>query len=88
MKIPNRVYKGQLILTCFISGKLSVGVGGGGGGEGGSEKIAHHMKGKREKTIIAFPLMHQHPHHPHPHPLIIDRSQTSTSGCVQNGNKS
>ena len=81
MKIPNRVYKGQLILACFISGKLSVGVGGG----GGSEKIAHYMKGKREKTIIAFPLMHQHPH---PHPLIIDRSRTSTSGCVQNGNKS
>ena len=81
MKIPNRVYKGQLILACFISGKLSVGVGK----EGGSEKIAHHKKGKREKTIIAFPLMHQHPH---PHPLIIDRSRTSTSGCVQNGNKS
>ena len=81
MKIPNIVYKGQLILACFISGKLYVGVGK----EGESEKIAHHMKGKREKTIIAFPLMHQHSH---PNPLIIDRSRTSTSGCVQNGNKS
>ena len=84
MKIPNGVYKGQLILACFISGKLYVGVGKEGGG-GGSENIAHYMKGKREKTVIAFPLMHQHPH---PHSLIIDRSRTSTSGCVQNGNES
>ena len=80
MKIPNSVYNGQLILACFLSGKLSVGVGGG----GGSETIAYHMKWGTRENNHSIPTDAP----ASPHPLIIDRSRTSTSGCVQNGSKS
>ena len=83
MKIPNKVYNGQLILACFLSGKLSVGVGPWGGG---SETIiiAHHMKGGTRENNHSIPTDAP----ASPRPLIIDRSRTSTSGCVQNGSKS
>ena len=51
MKSPNRVYNGQLILACFLSEKLSVGVGGG----GGSETIAYHMKGGTRENNHSIP---------------------------------
>lgn len=74
MKISRIVYNDQLILVCFMSGKLSVERrgGGGGGGGGGSEKnIAQWMRG----TIIAgIPT-----HTPTPsYSLIIDWSLTAS----------
>jgi len=73
MKISRIVYNDQLILVCFMSGKLSVerrGGGGGGGGRRALKKTLHRMDENRMKTLDEGDNNSRHSH-PYTNPIIL-----------------